>query len=133
MVKKKSEPAPWDASMKPEQLEKRLAWLDENRRKEAEAVARLSERVEAMEETRAKGASQIKGVMSEITRLGAIAVRITQFDEALAKHRLEVSRQIEMAEKRRTDKEARLEDLRKHDQAVAAKELSSWRVALSRV
>jgi len=85
MVKKKSEPAPWDASMKPEQLEKRLAWLDENRRKEAEAVARLNERVEAMEETRAKGASQIKGVMSEITRLGAIAVRITQFDEALAR------------------------------------------------
>jgi len=133
MVKKKSEPAPWDASMKPEQLEKRLAWLDENRRKEAEAVARLSERVEAMEETRAKGASQIKGVMSEITRLGAIAVRITQFDEALAKHRLEVSRQIEQAEKRRTDKEARQEDLRKRDQSAVANELSALRAGLSRL
>jgi chromosome segregation ATPase len=133
MAKKKGEPAPWIASKGPDQLEKRLAWLDENRRNEAEAVARLRERVELLEETRAKAASQLKEVASELTRLAAIAGRINQFDEALAKHRQEVSRHIEQAEKRRTDKESRQEDIRKRDQAATAKELGSLRTTFSRI
>jgi len=72
-------------------------------------------------------------VMSEITRLAALAGRINQFDEALAKHRVEVSRHIEQSEKRRSEKEARQEDIRKRDQAATAKELASLRTGLSRV
>ncbi|HLC03492.1 MAG TPA: hypothetical protein VJK02_10675 [Anaerolineales bacterium] len=133
MAKKKGEAAAWDASVGPEQLENRLVWLDENRRKDAEAIVRVRERVDALEETRAKSASQLKEVMSEITRLAALAARINQFDEALAKHRVEVSRHIEQSEKRRSEKEARQEDIRKRDQAATAKELASLRTGLSRV
>ena len=133
MAKKKGEAAAWDASVGPEQLENRLVWLDENRRKDAEAIVRVRERVDALEETRAKSASQLKEVMSEITRLAALAGRINQFDEALAKHRVEVSRHIEQSEKRRSEKEARQEDIRKRDQAATAKELASLRTGLSRV
>ena len=133
MAKKKGEAAAGDASVGPEQLENRLVWLDENRRKDAEAIVRVRERVDALEETRAKSASQLKEVMSEITRLAALAGRINQFDEALAKHRVEVSRHIEQSEKRRSEKEARQEDIRKRDQAATAKELASLRTGLSRV
>src|SRR3990172_737167 len=133
MAKKKGEAAAWDASVGPEQLENRLVWLDENRRKDAEAIVRVREGVDALEETRAKSASQLKEVMSEITRLAALAGRINQFDEALAKHRVEVSRHIEQSEKRRSEKEARQEDIRKRDQAATAKELASLRTGLSRV
>jgi chromosome segregation ATPase len=133
MAKKKSEPAPWIASMGPDQLEKRLAWLDENRRNEAESLARLQERVEALEETRGKATSQLKEVASELTRLAALAARINQFDEALAKHRQEVSRHLEQAEKRRSDKEARQEDIRKRDQAATSKELASLRTSFTRI
>lgn len=133
MAKKKSEPTSWIASMGPDQLEKRLAWLDENRRNEAETVARLRERLEALEETRAKGVSQLKDVAGELSRLAAIAGRINQFDEALAKHRVEVSRHLEQAEKRRSEKEANLEDIRKRDQAATAKELASLKKTVSRI
>jgi chromosome segregation ATPase len=133
MAKKKTEPTPWIASMGADQLEKRLTWLDETRRSEAEAVARLRERVEALEETRAKGESQLKDVAGELTRLATIASRINQFDEALSKHRVEVSRHLEQAEKRRSEKEANLEDIRKRDQAAAAKELASLKKTVSRI
>lgn len=133
MAKKKGESTPWIASMGPDQLEKRLAWLDENRRTEAEALARLRERVEQLEETRAKATSQLREVASDLTRLSAVASRINQFDEVLAKHRQDVSRQIEQAEKRRTEKESRQEDIRKRDQAATAKDLSSLRTTFSRI
>jgi chromosome segregation ATPase len=133
MTKKKSEPGPWIASMGSDQLEKRLAWLDEGRRSEAEAVARLRERVDLLEENRAKATSQLKELASELTRLSTIASRINHFDESLAKHRQEISRHLEQAEKRRTDKETRLEDLRKRDQTAISKDLSSLRSTFSRI
>jgi chromosome segregation ATPase len=133
MAKKKREPVPWIASMGPEQLEKRLEWLDENRRNEAESLARMRERVEALVESQAKNAGQLRELASELTRLSALASRISQFDDALAKHRMEVSRHLEQSEKRRSEKEANLEDMRKRDQASTAKDIAGLRTSIDRV
>lgn len=117
--------------MEVEQIENRLEWLDEQRRKEADTIARLNERLSSIEADFAKVTKQSQELSSELTRLSTIAGRIKQVDETLAKHRKDVSRQLKESEKRRTEKENVLEDLRKSDQKGFAKALDDVRNELS--
>ncbi len=110
--------------MKPEQAEHRLDWLDEQRRKDAERIQRLEQRLAMLEESTAKSASQVKELAAENARLSALAARISQFDEALSRHRQEVARLLDEAENTRSSKEKLLEQARKRDQADVARSIA---------
>lgn len=111
--------------MEVEQIEKQLKWLDAERRKDSETVARLNERLEVLETDEKNRAGQMKEVASEVARLAGLSARIAQFDEALGKHRQEVSRQLGDAEDRRSKKEKEIEDLRKSDQKEISKKIAA--------
>jgi predicted RNase H-like nuclease (RuvC/YqgF family) len=98
-------------------VDQRLEWLDEQRRKDAAALERLERRLGGLEDQAAKGARQAQELASEVARLAALAARISQFDDALTKHRQEVSRQLHSAEETRTTKEKALEQARRRDQS----------------
>lgn len=117
--------------MKPEQADKRLEWLDDQRRKDAEKMQRLDQRLAGLEETLAKQGRQLQDLAGESARLSALAARISQFDDALAKHRQEVSRLLESAEGARSDKEKMLEQARKRDQADLSKSVAEIRAELN--
>jgi DNA repair exonuclease SbcCD ATPase subunit len=108
-------------------LEKKLAWIDEQRRKEAEVIRRLSERVEAAEEANGRLARQLQDLSTEMSRLAAATTRISQLDETLTKHRNEVSRQLEAAEARRSERDRQLEQVRRKDHDDTAKAISELR------
>ena len=116
-----------------EKLEKRIEWLDKQRRDEAEARARLEERLLAIIEKFEMHTRQVQELSDEVTRLGTLAARIQQVDDSLAKHRKEVSRQLEQAEKRRSANEDRIENMRKKDQQVLRKAIDTIECQLPRL
>ncbi|NIS81455.1 MAG: hypothetical protein GTO14_14915 [Anaerolineales bacterium] len=119
--------------MEAEQIEKRLEWLDEQRRKDAEEISRLKEKISSMEETLEKQTQQGVELSGEMTRLSALASRIHQIDDTLVGHRKEVSRQLKDAEERRTEKEKAIEKLRKVDLKEQAKAMDDLRSDLSKL
>lgn len=119
--------------MQAEQIEKRLAWLDEQRREDADSLSRITEKLGRIEETLASHGQQFQDLSSEVTRLAALATRIHQMDETLTKHRQEVSRQLEDFEERRSEKDQMLEDIRTADRKQVAQSLDEIRKDLSRI
>lgn len=119
--------------MDAKQLENRLEWLDGVQRKWAEETERLSERIAGLETLIEQEQEQREAIASDIARLSTQATRMNQFDEALHKHRLEVARQLEMAEERRANREKELEELRKMDQKATAKAFDDVRDELAQL
>ena len=102
--------------MKPEQIEQKLSWLDEQRRKDIDAISRLTERLTAAEGLLTRQSKQFEEILSEVTRLGGLAKSVRQMDDSLAQQRQEISRQLQEEGERRSKKERMLEDVRKIDQ-----------------
>lgn len=104
--------------MEPEQIEKKLSWLDEQHRKDNETISRLTERLTSIEESISRQSQQFEELSSEVTRLAGLAKSVHQMDDSLAKQRQEISRQLQDAAEKRSEKEKLLEDVRKADQKV---------------
>lgn len=85
--------------MELEQLIKQIEWLDDERRKDKDLIAKQVDRIGSLEGNLKAANQQIKELGSEITRLGAIISRMDHFDESLVNLRVETSRQVEEIEK----------------------------------
>jgi chromosome segregation ATPase len=97
------------------QIEKKVTWLDEQRRKDVASLEKVGARLDEMDTELRSRAEQLKNISSDLTRLTALATRVNQFDDSLHKHRQEVSRHVDDLEKQRTDREKHQEQLRKSD------------------
>lgn len=86
--------------MELEQIIKRLDWLDEEHRKDKNALSTLEERLASFDGNLRSLSQQIKELSGDISRLTTTAARVEQFDDILAKNRLEVNRIIEDLEKK---------------------------------
>ena len=82
-----------------EQLQKRIQWIEEDRRKEKDALALLENKVTGLEGSIAAVLQQGKDLSSEITRLSAIIIRMDQYDQALIKARVDSKQSIDDLEK----------------------------------
>jgi hypothetical protein len=85
--------------MNTDQIIKKLEWLDEERRKDKTTIATLTERIHSLEGSLDISTQQIKGLTTEIARLGAMQSRLDQFDEALLQIRVETKRKDDELEK----------------------------------
>ena len=82
-----------------DQLQKRIQWVEEDRRKEKDAISLLENKLVSLEGSLAASLQQGKSLSSEITRLSAIIVRMDQYDQALIKTRLESKQAIDELDK----------------------------------
>ena len=112
---------------KSDSLDKRFSWLDDQRRKDADLLRKLSSQLKASEDLIGKHTRQLQDLSGELTRLAALAARIQSVDETLTKHRQEVSRQVEVSEARRTEKEKALEQARRKDHDDVARGVADLR------
>lgn len=71
------------------QLEKRVAWLDDEHRKDKNLIAMLEERINALEGRIATGEQQNKDLTGELTRISTITGRMDNFDASIEQHRNE--------------------------------------------
>jgi chromosome segregation ATPase len=111
--------------------DKRLEWLDEQRRKDSEALARLAEKLSALEGALASHSRQGQDLASEVTKLSTQVSRIQRFDEALDKHRKDTTQRLATAQKRQLDRQHDLESLWKADQKQVGKSLDELRAELA--
>ncbi|MDP2976150.1 MAG: hypothetical protein Q8N45_08060, partial [Anaerolineales bacterium] len=91
--------------MELDQIAKRLDWLDEEHRKDKHALNALEERLASFDGNLRSLSQQIKELSGDISRLTTTTARVEQFDNILAKDRLEVNRFIEDLEKKHEAKQ----------------------------
>jgi hypothetical protein len=111
-------------------LEQKLAWLEDQRRRDADLLRGITARLDALEGASATHGRQLQEIASEISRLSALATRIGKVDDALSKHRQEVAHQISLAEERRTDREKQSEQTRRSEREDTARALETFRQEL---
>ena len=94
--------------MEPEQIKKRLEWLDEERRKDKATIAALQERLSGFEGNLTITKDQIKQLDTKVSKFTTVKARLDQFDSILAQQRTDLSRLIDEKEKNqeKTGKEA---------------------------
>lgn len=99
-----------------EQLEKRIDWLDNERRKDKTIIATLEERVALLENSLPTLTLQIKEIGGELTRLSATLSRFDQIDATIAQMRVELARSIEAVDRTHQDRGREMEKARMTEQ-----------------
>ncbi|MFQ5922937.1 MAG: hypothetical protein ACE5M4_08845 [Anaerolineales bacterium] len=116
--------------METEQIDKRVTWLDEQRRKDAEELTRLEERLEALDQSARQQSQQLRDLAGEVARISGLEARIRQYDETIARHRSDILQQLETQDERRIAREKQLESLRTIDQKKVVEEVDELRAKL---
>lgn len=94
-----------------DQVLKQLEWLDGERRKDKDIIAKQEDRITALEGNLSGAHQQIKELNGEITRLSAVVGRMDDYDDALIQHRLEINKQIEEIDKQTKAREEEAEKI----------------------
>jgi chromosome segregation ATPase len=113
--------------MELDQIAKRLDWLDEEQRKDKLALKTLEEHLASLDGMLKSLGGQVKEMSGEISRLTSAAARVEQFDEIVAKHRVEIIRFVEELEKQRDEKQAELKEQNQAEFSSIGKSLASLR------
>jgi chromosome segregation ATPase len=82
-----------------EEIVKKIQWLDDQERKSKTELNELTARIAGLNTNTTALAKQLKAVDQRVHDLSVAAARIEQFDQILAKHRIEVARSTEAIEK----------------------------------
>ncbi len=86
-----------------DQLNKKIEWLDEERRKDKTTIAMLVERLTVLEGTVSGAAQDVKAIQSETSRFTTITAKTEQIQTSLSALKVELLKNIELSEKARTD------------------------------
>src|SRR3990172_843926 len=97
-----------------EQIVKRLDWLDNEHRKDKEALSVLKEQATSLKTTVNANTRQIKDLSKQMSEVSTAAVRLNQFDEIMSKQRSDLNKALENLEKKYQRREA---DANKRHQA----------------
>jgi hypothetical protein len=90
------------------QLEKRVAWLDDEHRKDKNLIAMLEERINALESRIVATEQKNKELSGETTRLSSVLARMDSFDASIEQHRIEFNK---MFKKQVTQSDQRVDEL----------------------
>lgn len=101
--------------MEPEQIIKRLEWLDEERRKDKNTIASLEERVQQLEAGSIKQLQQVKEVSTDVSRMMGYESSIDMLEAEIGKLRVEFGRAIDATEKQRQEHDREIERIRVMD------------------
>ena len=99
--------------MEPEQIKKRLEWLDEERRKDKATIAALQERLASFEGNLTVTKDQIKQLDTKASKFSTVKARLDQFDGILAQQRTDLSKLVEESEKNQ-EKSGKEAETRRH-------------------
>ena len=99
--------------MELDQILKQLEWLDGERRKDKDILAKQEERIIALEGNLSAAHQQIKDLNGEITRLAAVVGRMDSYDETLLQQRVEVNRQFEDIDRQAKKREEEIDKVRR--------------------
>jgi chromosome segregation ATPase len=82
-----------------DQLQKRIQWIEDDRRKEKDAIALLDNRLLSVEGGISAISQQIKELSGNLTRLSAVVTRMDQYDQNMLQVRQESKKALEELDK----------------------------------
>lgn len=109
------------------ELQNRLDWLDEERRKTSRKLTEMEQKVELQEREADKREQRIKGLEQQLASANAKIARIPQLDVQLAQFKDDIVQMIEQYDQRRIQSEGELDRLRRVEQETIARELAELR------
>jgi chromosome segregation ATPase len=112
------------------ELQSRLDWLDEERRKVARRLTELEQRTTAQDRELQSREQRIKELEQQLSRQAAQLARFPQVDTQLQQFRDEMVQLIEQYEKRRLQSEKEQERLHRVEQEVRVREIADIRKEL---
>lgn len=113
-----------------EQIEKRLEWLDDERRKDKLLVTTMQDRIADLEERWQPFDDRIKELEREIVHISTSLARFGQIETSIAQLRQELSRNIQDVEKQRVEHDREMDKVRLADLETNAKALGEIRKTL---
>jgi chromosome segregation ATPase len=116
--------------MADEHFQKRVDWLDEERRKDKAEIASMEERIRSLEGSLTAANKVVAELSGELTHVRTVLARIDSFDAAVVQARSESKKAIEELDKIRKDRESELEDLHKVQFDSVHKQLNDIRKEL---
>lgn len=119
--------------METDQVEKKVKWLEDQRRKEAELLQGLWDRAEAMEDELGYIKDHLKETAGDVARLSALAGRVREFDESLNRHREEFGRLLSDLEERRQKRDEQVDERRHSEIGELSKSIAEIRQSLSAI
>lgn len=99
--------------MEYDQILKQLEWLDAERRKDKDIIAKQEDRITSLEGSLSAANNRIKDLNGELTHLSAVISRMDDFDNALLQHRKEINQLISENEKQNIKREEEIEKVRR--------------------
>ncbi|TAK14118.1 MAG: hypothetical protein EPO32_02940 [Anaerolineae bacterium] len=115
------------------QLEKRVEWLDEERRKDKATITALQKKLAELEGGLDKSAKELKSLGSEVTRSGVQISKIESVEQALEKHRGEVKTEIDAQEKRAKRREQESKKRQDSDLEAMNKSLAGFKDQVDKI
>ncbi len=115
------------------QLIQRIDWLDKERQKDRQEIAKLTERLNSVEKEKAALETRLKQMDGDITKAVTSAGRVSTVDAMLDQARADVNKQIELLESRRADSEREQERLRQVEREGLNRALTDMRKLLDSV
>ncbi|MBE9523790.1 MAG: hypothetical protein IMY76_01740 [Chloroflexi bacterium] len=106
------------------QLEKRVDWLDDERRKDKNSISQLQERILSLEGQINAAAQTNKTLTSELTRLKTVLGRMDRLDDALTENRTELTRWINKNKKQTEQRDSEIKKLFQADLKVIENNLA---------
>jgi chromosome segregation ATPase len=113
-----------------EQLNKRVDWLDDERRKDKLTISTLEERLASVEANILPLSQQIKELNTDLARFSAQLSRFDQIETNVLQLRVETSRSIEAMEKTRSEREREAEKTRRAEQETVNRSVGEIRKGL---
>jgi hypothetical protein len=108
-------------------LQSRLDWLDEERRKQTRKVTELEQKLTLQEREIAGREQRIQDLERQLSTVNAQIGRIPKIDIQLAQFKDEIVQMIEQYDQRRIQSEAEMDRLRRVEQEAIAREMSTLR------
>lgn len=95
-----------------DQLNKKIEWLDEERRKDKTTIAMLTERLTVLEGNVSGATQDVKTIQSETSRLASISTKAEQLQTSVSALKVEMLKNIELNDKARMDSVREAEKVR---------------------
>lgn len=116
--------------MEQEQILKQLEWLDEERRKDKDIIAKQEDRILALEGNLEAAHKQLRELSSELSHFSALIARMDHFDEALLQQRMEFNQKLEEMDKQIKKREEESERVRRVEMRAIDTHLAELRKGL---
>ncbi|GAP22874.1 hypothetical protein [Leptolinea tardivitalis] len=116
-----------------EQLNKKIEWLDEERRKDKTTIAMLIDRLTSLEASIVSASQEVKTIQTETSRITSLTGKFEQIDSAISTLRIELTKNIELIDKARIDQNREIEKTRSKEIDTINKNLAELRKNLEAI